>query len=161
MFRKLAKKSCVKWRIWDFCHKNTHRNVCVELSGCRKRKKQRPITSSYFVTFLCIPVDLLTSMLTGADVRGWRYSGCSKWPLCAVNIFTIRMGSLFAWREGSEGEGQDVSLKTYDLSAPVRCESPLASAGLRSGDWLRKSGSGPPGKSFIWIGARRGTKTCN
>lgn len=100
-------------------------------------------------------------MLTGADVRGWRYSGCSKWPLCAVNIFTIRMGSLLAWREGSKGEWQDVGVKTDGLSAPVRCGSPLVSAALRSGDWLRKSGSGPPGRSLIWIGARRGTTACN
>lgn len=103
----------------------------------------------------------LTSMLTGADVRGWRYSGCSKWPLCAVNIFTIRMGSLLAWREGSEGEGLDVGVKTDCLSAPVRYESPLASAALRSWDWLRKSGSGPPGRSLIWIGALGGTTACD
>lgn len=100
-------------------------------------------------------------MLTGADVRGWRYSGCSKWPLCAVNIFTIRMGSLLAWREGSEGQGQDVGVETNGLSTPVRCVSPLASAALRSGDWLRKSGSGPPGRSLIWIEALGGTMACN
>lgn len=91
-------------------------------------------------------------------MRGWRYSGCSKWPLCAVNIFTIRIGSLLAWREGSEGERQGVGVGTDGLSAPVRCGS---SAALRSGDWLRKSGSGPPGRSLIWIGAQRGTEACN
>lgn len=32
-----------------------------------------------FEVFLKI-ILTLTSMLTGADVRGWRYSGCSKWP---------------------------------------------------------------------------------
>lgn len=103
----------------------------------------------------------LTSMLTGADVRGWRYSGCSKWPLCAVNIFTIRMGSLLAWREGSEGEEQNVGVETDRVFAPVRYGSPLASAALHSGDWLRKSGLGPPGGSLIWIGARGGTTACN
>lgn len=100
-------------------------------------------------------------MLTGADVRGWRYSGCSKWPLCAVNIFMIRMGSLLAWRDGSVGEELDVGVKTDAFPAPVRCGSPLASAALRSGDWLRKSGSGPPGGSLIWIGARNGTAAFN
>lgn len=104
---------------------------------------------------------LLTSMLTGADVRGWRYSGCSKWPLCAVNIFMIRMGSRLAWREGSVGEGQDVGTETDGLSAPVRWGSPLASAALRSGDCLRKSGSGPPGGSLIWIWAGNWTMACN
>ncbi len=100
-------------------------------------------------------------MLTGADVRGWRYSGCSKWPLCAVNIFMIRMGSLLAWREGSVGEGHDVGVETDLFPAPVRCGSPLATAVLRSGDWLRKSGSGPPGGSLIWIRTRDGTAAYN
>lgn len=108
-----------------------------------------------------ISLNVLTSMLTGADVRGWRYSGCSKWPLCAVNIFMIRMGSLLAWRKGSVGEGQDAGMETDSVSAPVRCGSPLVCAALRSGYWLRKSGSGPPGGSLIWIGARNGTAACN
>lgn len=50
--------------------------------------------------------------------------------------------------------------ETDGLSAPVRCGSPRASAALRSGDWLRKGGLGPPDRSLIWIGARRGTETC-
>lgn len=103
-------------------------------------------------------------MLTGADVRGWRYSGWSKWPPCAVNIFMIRMGSLLAWREGSAGDGQDVGAETDGFPAPLRCGSPLAAAALalRSGNWLmRKSGSDPPGGSLIWIEARNGTAACN
>lgn len=100
-------------------------------------------------------------MLTGADVRGWRYSGWSKWPLCAVNIFMIRMGSRLAWREGSAGEGQDVDVERDGSAAPARCGSPLASAALRSGDWLRKSGSDPPGGSIIWIEAHNRMAACN
>lgn len=96
-------------------------------------------------------------MLTGADVRGWRYSGWSKWPPCAVNIFRIRMGSLLAWREGSAGAGQLVRAWTDGGAAPVPRGSPLASAALRSGDWLRKSASDPPGGSLIWIEAHSGT----
>lgn len=61
----------------------------------------------YWETVRFFSVFTLTSMLTGADVRGWRYSGCSKWPLCAVNIFTIRMGNLLACREGSEGREEE------------------------------------------------------
>lgn len=91
----------------------------------------------------------LTSMLTGADVRGWRYSGCSKWPPWAVNIFTIRMGSLLAWRHGSEGDGEDVGVGSDAPSAPLRWGSPL-----RSVNWLRKSASAPPGRSLIWIWAQ-------
>lgn len=100
-------------------------------------------------------------MLTGADVRGWRYSGCSKWPLCAVNIFMIRMGSLLAWREGSVGEGWDVAEKTGDFSASLRCGSPLVSLSLRSWDLLRKSVSVPTGWSLIWIGPQNGTAACD
>lgn len=85
-------------------------------------------------------------MLTGADVRGWRYSGWSKWPPCAVNIFKIRMGSLLVCREGSARAG------TNAATAAVRRGSPL-----RSGDWLRKSASDPPGGSLIWIRTHRKT----
>lgn len=85
-------------------------------------------------------------MLTGADVRGWRYSGWSKWPPCAVNIFKIRMGSLLACREGSARAGANAA------TAAVRRGSPL-----RSGDWLRKSASDPPGGSLIWIRTHRKT----
>lgn len=46
---------------------------------------------------------MITSMLTGAEVRGWRYSGCSKWPECAVSMVRIFTGSLLACRRGSEG----------------------------------------------------------
>lgn len=91
-------------------------------------------------------------MLTGEDVRGCRYSGWSKWPLCAVNILMIRIGSLLAWREGSAGHGQDGGAET---DGPVRCDSPLASSALRPGDWLRKSGSDPLGESLIWNKARK------
>lgn len=90
----------------------------------------------------------LTSMLTGADVRGWRYSGCSKWLLCALNIFRIRMGSLLAWRVGSEGEGTETS----GLFAPLWGELPLLLP-VRSGDGLRKCASDPWGEPFIWIEA--------
>lgn len=83
-------------------------------------------------------------MLTGADVRGWRYSGWSKWPPCAVNIFKIRMGSLLACLEGS------VRAETNAASDVVWRGSPL-----RTGDWLRKSASDPPGRSLIWIGTHR------
>lgn len=100
-------------------------------------------------------------MLTGEDVRGWRYSGWSKWPLCAVNIFIIRMGSLLAWREGSTADRPDLFVETEGLPVPVRCSSPLASAALRSGDWLRKSGSDPPEGSLIWVEARNGSAACN
>lgn len=96
-------------------------------------------------------------MLSGADVSGWRYSGCSKWPLCAVNIFTIRIGSLLAWRNGSV-RGLKVSLEPDGLSAPVRCWSPLVGD---SGECLRKGGSGPPGGSLIWIRLRGATAGCN
>lgn len=86
-------------------------------------------------------------MLTGAEVRGWRYSGCSRWPLWAVNIFTIRTGSLLFWRDGSAGDGRDVGVGADALSAALRRGSPL-----RSGDdWLRKSASDPAGRSLIWI----------
>lgn len=57
------------------------------------------------------------------------------------------------------GEGEDVGVETDGLSAPLRCGSPLAL--VRSGDLLRKSGSGPPGGSLIWIWDRNGTAACN
>lgn len=96
-------------------------------------------------------------MLTGEDVRGCRYSGWSKWPLCAVNILMIRIGSLLAWREGSAGDGQDVGAET---DGPVWRDSPLASSALRPGDWLRKSGSDPLGESLIWNEARKSSAAC-
>lgn len=92
-------------------------------------------------------------MLTGEDVRGCRYSGWSKWPLCAVNILMIRIGSLLAWREGSAGDGQDVGAET---DGPVWRDSSV----LRPGDWLRKSGSDPPGESLIWNEARKSSAAC-
>lgn len=97
-------------------------------------------------------------MLTGEEVRGCRYSGWSKWPLCAVNILMIRIGSLLAWRKGSAGDGQDDGAKT---DGPVRCDSPPASSALRPGDWLRKSGSDPLGESLIWNEARRSSAACD
>lgn len=97
-------------------------------------------------------------MLTGADVRGWRYSGWSKWPLCAVNIFTIRMGSLLAWREGSDGDGKGAGVWAGRLSAPPRRGSPLESVALRSREWLRKSGSAPAGGSLIWFWTHAGSE---
>lgn len=90
----------------------------------------------------------LTSMLTGADVRGWRYSGCSKWLLCALNIFRIRIGSLLAWRVGSEGEGTETSCILVPLGSELQRSLPL-----RSGDGLRKCASDPRGELFIWIRA--------
>lgn len=66
-----------------------------------------------------------------------------------------------AWRNGSAGDGQDVGVQTDGLPAPERRVSPLASAALRSGDWLRKGGSDPSGESLIWIEARNGTAACN
>lgn len=93
-------------------------------------------------------------MLTGEDVRGCRYSGWSKWPLCAVNILMIRIGSLLAWREGSAGDGQDVGAET---DGPARC----GSSALRPGDWLRKSGSDPLGESLIWNEARKSSAACD
>lgn len=80
-------------------------------------------------------------MLIGAEVRGWRYSGWSKWPPCAVNMFRIRIGSLLACREGSVRTGR---------SAAAAGGSPLD-----SGDWMRKSASHPPGKCLIWMRAHR------
>lgn len=109
--------------------------------------------NAFFVLF-----KTLTSMLTGEEVRGCRYSGWSKWPLCAVNILMIRTGSLLAWRKGSAGDGQDVGAET---DGPVRCDSPLASSALRPGDWLRKSGSDPLGESLIWNEARKSSAACD
>lgn len=65
-----------------------------------------------------------TSMLTGAGVRGCKYSGCSKCPVCAVNILITRMGSRFACRRGSRGvnkettaPGRDFALSLVSLSS--------------------------------------------
>lgn len=93
-------------------------------------------------------------MLTGEELRGCRYSGWSKWPLCAVNILMIRTGSLLAWRKGSAGDGQDVGAET---GAPTRC----GSSARRPGDWLRKSGSDPLGESLICNQARRSSTACD
>lgn len=41
--------------------------------------------------------------LTGVEGRGCRYSGCKMCPDRAVSIFKTLMGSLFAWRKGSDG----------------------------------------------------------
>lgn len=65
-----------------------------------------------------------SSMLTGAGVRGCKYSGCSKCPVCAVNILITRMGSRFACRRGSRGvnkettaPGRDFALSLVSLSS--------------------------------------------
>lgn len=57
-----------------------------------------------------------TSMLTGADCRGCRYSGWwSKWLVCAVNILSIRIGSCFAWRIGSKRVDENTNAPVGEL----------------------------------------------
>ena len=53
-------------------------------------------------------------MLTGAGVRGCKYSGCSKCPVCAVNILRTRMGSRFACRTGSRGGSRETAAPGRD-----------------------------------------------
>lgn len=73
-------------------------------------------------------------MLTGADVKGCKYSGCSKCPVCAVNILITRIGSRFAWRSGSRGVNKETT-------APGR-DSVLPPVSLRSIRVLTRSAAG-------------------
>ncbi|TNN61220.1 hypothetical protein EYF80_028515 [Liparis tanakae] len=57
-------------------------------------------------------------MLTGAGVRGCKYSGWSKCPVCALNILRTRMGSRFACRTGSRGVNKDTAAPGRGVGLP-------------------------------------------
>lgn len=91
-------------------------------------------------------------MLTGAGVRGCKYSGCSKCAVCAVSILRTRMGSRFACRSGSRGANRDTA-------APGR--GSVLSLGVA---WSSmRVLADPEGRYFIgdaaalWVDARHGS----
>lgn len=80
-------------------------------------------------------------MLTGAGAKGCKYSGCSKCPVCAVNILRTLIGRRFACRSGSKGVKKETT-------APGREGLPSV-ASLSSIRVLSRSAADPGGKYFI------------
>lgn len=80
-------------------------------------------------------------MLTGAGVRGCKYSGCSKCPVCAVNILITRIGSRFACRSGSRGVNKESTAPGRDFLGTL-----VSLSSIRA---LTRSAADPEGRYFI------------
>lgn len=105
-------------------------------------------TTRCYVKWECRLLHLVkyTSMLTGADVSGCKYSGCSKCPVCAVNILITRIGSRFAWRAGSKGVNKNATAPGRELVPSVASGISLRSLIRSAAVTGRKSfiGKSPP-----------------
>lgn len=91
-------------------------------------------------------------MLTGAGVRGCKYSGCSKCPVCAVNILITRIGSRFACRSGSRGVNKESAAPGRDFLGTL-----VSLSSIRA---LTRSAADPEGRYFIGERAQGWPWTC-
>ncbi|MGH0157023.1 UNVERIFIED_CONTAM: hypothetical protein FKN15_032489 [Acipenser sinensis] len=89
-------------------------------------------------------------MLIGADVSGCRYSGCIKWPVCALSIFKTRIGRRFACLTGSDGNREETGDDFLSCFSGEKTEKESAVLLLSMQPSSLLLSVYPQGETFIW-----------